>query len=659
MQYERHPHTGELITQTDAQGNVLRDKDGTVLHFGLNEGKIAAAMEHKTIKEWAYICHDADVYSEKDELDDKDKHEGDVKPRHWHLVCRSDKPLEVDTLARWLGIPSQYIDVPKGHGAFLDCVAYLTHEDEEQQAQGKTLYPDDAVRANFDWRKAIEDRKRKQKKYGKDLTKKEEYRLRVAEEGVSLLQIMDEDMNAYIADEDRLRKCRAIYLMHRAPRPAIRLNYYVCGHGGEGKSFFSKAVARALFPHLTRDEEIFFVVGAHNVAFEGYDGQPVIIWDDFRAYELLRACGGRGNFFKIFDTTGASGGGGRQNVKGSSTMLINTINIVNSVQPMWEFLNALVGEYEDADGKKHTSEQAEKSQAYRRFPMLIPLAADDFDIMINKGFVNNDAREYQDYMQYANVRGNLRKIAAMCKGREDLLREYERRIMLPVVNAHHYIEESRTTSEMSEEEIRAALADVGKPVAVVELEEKVKKLQQQFAGMTKGDPDAFVRNSGVMNIADEGLRMAILSLLYGKNMRADGTEMTEADVAAAQAEIADFATQWQNIPVADRPEKMKAAQAGIEEVIEAAQRQTVGGVICPASCKTDKERTDYALQILRAGNGDPAIIAELEKKHFDQEGREIPLPYVKAAQARAAAAARRSDADADDADVLSFGDGVE
>lgn len=623
MQYERHPFTGELITQTDAEGNVMRDKNGNVLHFGLNEGKIMDAMQHRTIKQYAYICHDADVYSEKDELDDKNKHEGDVKPRHWHLVCRSDKAIEVDTLARWLGIPPQYIDVPKGHGAFLDCVAYLTHEDEAQQAQGKTLYPDECVRANFDFRSAIDERRRKAKKYGKDLTPKEEIRMRVAEEGVSLLQIMDEDMNAYIADEERLRKCRTIYLQHRAPRPSVRLNYYVCGNGGEGKSFFSRAVARALFPNLTRDEEIFFVVGANNVAFEGYDGQPVVIWDDCRAYELLKLCGGRGNLFKIFDTTGDTGAGGRQNVKGASTKLINVVNIVNSVQPMWEFLNGLVGEYEDADGNKHTSESAQKSQAYRRFPMLIPLAADDFDIMINKGFVNNNAREYQDYMQYAKVRGNLRKIAAFCKGNEQLLKEYEKRLMLPVVDAHHYIEESRTTADLSEDEIRAALADVGKPVAVIELEAKAKQLQQQVAQLTQGHPEEFVRKSGIMNITDEYLRSTLLSLVYGKNMRADGTEMPASEVEELQQQINDFAEQWKNTPVADRQEKARAVKAGFDETLQAAKKQVVGGVVCPFNCDTDKARTEYALQMLRANGGDAAVIAELEGKHFDASGSEI------------------------------------
>lgn len=47
MQYEFNPKTGED------------------LHF--NESNIIKALEHKSIKKWAYICHDKDVYSAKDE----------------------------------------------------------------------------------------------------------------------------------------------------------------------------------------------------------------------------------------------------------------------------------------------------------------------------------------------------------------------------------------------------------------------------------------------------------------------------------------------------------------------------------------------------------------------------------------------------------------
>ena len=40
-------------------------------------------------------------------------------------------------------------------------------------------------------------------------------------------------------------------------------------------------------------------MGDGRVAFDEYDGQPIIIWDDFRAKELLNAFE-RGTMWKIF-----------------------------------------------------------------------------------------------------------------------------------------------------------------------------------------------------------------------------------------------------------------------------------------------------------------------------------------------------------------------
>ena len=57
-------------------------------------------------------------------------------------------------------------------------------------------------------------------------------------------------------------------------------------------------MARAMFPDKP-DDEIFYVVGDGRVAFDNYDGQPVIIWDDFRANELLNSFD-RGSVWKLF-----------------------------------------------------------------------------------------------------------------------------------------------------------------------------------------------------------------------------------------------------------------------------------------------------------------------------------------------------------------------
>ena len=54
----------------------------------------------------------------------------------------------------------------------MDCVQYLTHESEKCQKEGKALYEDSEVIANFDWRKELNEREENRAKYGGDLSPK-------------------------------------------------------------------------------------------------------------------------------------------------------------------------------------------------------------------------------------------------------------------------------------------------------------------------------------------------------------------------------------------------------------------------------------------------------------------------------------------------------
>ena len=139
MQYEKHPETGETL---------------------LTEEKIKDAVAHRTIRRWAYICHDKDVYSALDEEQNPEHIKGETKPRHWHIVIEmGTNQAEIGTIAKWFGIAENFVNVAKGKGAFLDCVQYLTHEGEKQQQLGKRLYEDSEVKAKegFDFRRELDE----------------------------------------------------------------------------------------------------------------------------------------------------------------------------------------------------------------------------------------------------------------------------------------------------------------------------------------------------------------------------------------------------------------------------------------------------------------------------------------------------------------------
>ena len=266
--------------------------------------------------------------------------------------------MEISTIAKWLGIPDNYVNIGNGHGAF---------EDFKQQEQGKYRYDDAEVKANFDFRTAIDKRTEQKIKFGRDLNEKDEIRYKVLNEGYTINQLKKDNPLAYQNDYSTLDKFRLKYISEHQTPPKIRLNLYICGRGGAGKGLLSRAIARELGERLgfTDDRDIFFEVGAKGVPFEGYDGQPIIIWNDRRAEDLLEELNGRGNLFNVFDTFPTKT---RQNVKYASVNLCNQYNIVNSVQSYEEFLRVLTDEYIGKNGKKHLAE--DKRQGLRRFPLI-------------------------------------------------------------------------------------------------------------------------------------------------------------------------------------------------------------------------------------------------------------------------------------------------
>lgn len=445
MQYEKHPETGKYL---------------------MTEEKIKDALLHRTIERWAYIYHDKDVYTELDEERDSRHKRGENKPAHWHIVVEMDShQVDVSVIARWFGIPENFVNVVKGAGKFLDCVEYLTHENEKQQELGKYRYDDTEIKANFDFRTCLTKRLENRMRYGryrigKSLNEKDVIRQEVLLRGMKLSEVLEKHPDIYMDDYKRLEEYRLRYLSFIAKISKARINYYVEGSGGIGKGLISKAIARAIVDRegKMRDEDIFFEVGADKVTFEGYDGQPVIIWNDCRANTLLQKLGGRENVFNVFDPFSQNI---VQHVKYGAIRLHNTVNIVNGIQSYSEFLDGLVGEYR-RDGMIHRAE--DKSQSYRRFPFFLVLHEEDYDLGMNKG-VFDGTREYEQYYMYNSLRGNMRRIAEKCGNNAVLYNMVTRQVVSPVVEKHNELDEILCKKQHgTDEEILEEFKDVGKPI---------------------------------------------------------------------------------------------------------------------------------------------------------------------------------------------------
>lgn len=466
-----HPYTREKLIDVSTVENILRQR--------------------KVINRWAWAVHDQDTYTEHDYKKYKEAHEeepswkiGDLKDPHIHVVCELNTAVELESIAKWFNVPDSMIEYHRGAGAFADDVVYLTHEAPKQQELGKHLYERSVINTNIEdiegffndyFEKGIRRAKRNGSDSILDMLMHKVYVEGKTMREINLECIGDEEKEPVLEKNyDRLEKLRARYISNMEP-PQTRINYYVYGPGGEGKGLISRAIARSLYPQFEYDDDIFFEVGAHGASFEGYDGQPVLIWNDRRAIDLIMELNGRGNVFNVFDTHPTKQ---KQNKKYSSINLCNEVNIVNSVEDYKTFLDGLSGEYTDKSGNKNIAE--DKGQSYRRFPLIIPIHEKDFDILVNKG-VMNGTREFDQLIEYYGFTHQLRamnKQLSSCF--KSQLRNLETNTVQPIIEQHNKL---LPNIEKTEEDLENIL----KEFAIENLGKQKKDIWINYAERIKQD----------------------------------------------------------------------------------------------------------------------------------------------------------------------------
>ena len=347
--------------------------------------------------------HDKDVYLDGDDIPEGTD-VGDVRPPHWHVVLQFKSQAELPGVAKAFGVEPQYVDKMTGTGAFYDGVYYLTHEDDKQRNAGKHVYGreevvlPDGTEAEV-W-ETIEVREAKRMKRMPQALSFERYLDKLASGKMTLAEVYDEDKLIYSKNITALKGARQAFLRHSKP-PLVRANYYMQGESGAGKTIAAKALARTLFPGRD-DDQVFFVVGDGAVPFDGYDGQPVIIWDDWRADDILGKFD-RGTVWKLFainpDKISVS-------IKYGSVNLINAVSIVTSVRPFHEFVQGLAGEYIDA--KKVTHKAEDINQGYRRFPVFMEISKESYDLYASMALTGG---EFAEYERLATVSASMVKLA--------------------------------------------------------------------------------------------------------------------------------------------------------------------------------------------------------------------------------------------------------
>lgn len=379
-----HPDTGDvLITPGVVEERILR------------KGNLRTA----------WVNHDKDRYSSYDLVENQRAVKGEPKPAHAHILEERKNVTTLAAVARAWGLPPNFIKARSGHGAFLDLVEYLTHEHPKQQALGKHRYDDSEINANFDFRVALDEHVagRSNGTGGRNSKKLDALLLSVMHGETSLRQLRHEHPLEYARNLRKFQDLRRDFMLS-SPPPSVRVNYYIHGQSGAGKSVLARMFARALYPALD-PEECYYDAGDPKVLAQNYGGQPVMILDDYRPKDLIFGFGSRTSVWRAFDT---SPGRADINIKNGAVRMVQAVNIVTGVVPHMEFLSDLAGSYRSPDGTDHEAE--DDRQAFRRFPFVSEVTPETFEFYANEGFFDG-TDEYRAYRHLFTMKCSMRELA--------------------------------------------------------------------------------------------------------------------------------------------------------------------------------------------------------------------------------------------------------
>ncbi len=242
---------------------------------------------YATIKKWAFIKHDKDVYDEYDEFKNSQCKQGIKKPNHYHVYIHfGGQSVDHTLVAKWFKVEPNIIQRIKTTAS--NCLLYFVHETSEAIARKKYNYSWNEVYSSpgFD----VQSEAEVERCIG-DFTN---FSYREQIEKVHSIT----DPKARVKAQELLDKCLAHELKFHSQYPERNIRVvFITGGSGTGKTTFARQFVEKANRYDFLPDEVwkkdgvttkpfkkltYAVSGSSNDIFQSYAGEDAYILDDMR-----------------------------------------------------------------------------------------------------------------------------------------------------------------------------------------------------------------------------------------------------------------------------------------------------------------------------------------------------------------------------------------
>lgn len=326
--------------ESDEEKEALSKNDivamSSIIHRKLNDAGLSVAEMYS-------IKHDKDVQTGWDE---KEMHDVVVyKHCHLHSVVMFATPVDLDEIAKAVGLAPQFVERPKsGRYSKDNMLAYLIHaktpskyayDAKEVYTEVGRSYASIYVERKESWDKARAKAKTAKAKVDVDWL---EEKILVGEVDKSQVLLTDEYFTIYAKNKRRIDDAFDTYAQKKTYRAIQALEsgdflmsiIFVEGKAGVGKSQFSEQLAHDVQKKALanfKEKWTICTVAASN-PFDEYNGDEILLMDDLRGMSLTAS-----DWLKLLDPNRASVGSARYRNKRMAPRVI----IINSEKPVLEF----------------------------------------------------------------------------------------------------------------------------------------------------------------------------------------------------------------------------------------------------------------------------------------------------------------------------------